>query len=78
MYRQGIQKFPTCTSLMIQYGFFLMECLHLKTEALAQLYIAQQYSPSFDEQFIIFRIQKMSEDFGDFESEGRRWAEAWM
>jgi hypothetical protein len=34
------------------------------------LMIAQEHSPSFDEQFIIFRYTKMSEDFGDLGSEG--------
>ncbi len=37
MYRQGIQKFPTCTALKIQYAFFLMERMNKKTEAIIEL-----------------------------------------
>ena len=37
MYRLGIQKFPTCTSLKIQYAFFLMERMNKKQEAIAEL-----------------------------------------
>jgi len=31
MYKAGIQKFPTCTSLKIQYSFFLMERMNKKS-----------------------------------------------
>lgn len=70
MYRVGIQKFPTCTSLKIQYAFFLMERMNKKTEAIAELHNASLFNPPFDEQFIIYRYKKMSEDFGDSLSEG--------
>ena len=65
MYRLGIQKFPTCTSLKIQYAFFLMERMNKKQEAIAELSQASALAPPFDEQFLVYRYQKISEDFGD-------------
>jgi hypothetical protein len=55
MYRIGIQKFPNCTPLKIQYAFFLMERMNKKNEAIMELSQAAIYNPPFDEQFIIFR-----------------------
>ncbi len=65
MYRQGIQKFPTCTSLKIQYAFFLMDRMNKKNEAIYELNQAASFNPPFDEQFLLYRYQKISEDFGD-------------
>ena len=70
MYRQGIQKFPTCTSLKIQYAFFLMERMNKKAEAIAELTQASMFNPPFDEQFVIYRYKKMSEDFGESTNDG--------
>ena len=64
MYKIGILKFPTCTSLKIQYSFFLMGNKK-KNEAINELVTASFCIPPFDEQFIIFRYKKMAEDFGD-------------
>jgi hypothetical protein len=36
-----------------------------KQEAIAELTFANQFSPAFEEQFIIFRYLKMSEDYDD-------------
>jgi hypothetical protein len=36
-----------------------------KQEAIVELTNAKQFSPSFEEQFIIFRYLKMSEDYDD-------------
>jgi hypothetical protein len=41
-----------------------------KQEAIAELTFANQFSPAFEEQFIIFRYLKMSEDFDDMGNEG--------
>lgn len=49
MYRAGIQKFPTCTPLKIQYAFFLMERMNKKQEAILELAQAEQFNPPFDE-----------------------------
>ena len=65
MYRLGIQKFPTCTALKIQYAFFLMDRMNRKPEAVAELMQAAALNPPFDEQFLVYRYQKISEDFGD-------------
>jgi hypothetical protein len=40
MYRIGIQKFPTNSSLRISYAFFLIEKMNKKNEALSELNIA--------------------------------------
>lgn len=64
MYKVGISKFPTCTSLKIQFSFFLMG-IRKKNEAINELVTASHYNPPFDEQFIIFRYKKMAEDYGD-------------
>ena len=65
MYRSGIQKFPTCTSLKIQYAFFLMDRMNKKSDALNELTSALTLNPPFDEQFLLYRYQKISEDFGE-------------
>jgi hypothetical protein len=65
MYRAAMQKFPSCTSLRIQYAFFLLEQMGKKQEAKAEFIYANQFSPSFEEKFIIFRYLKMMEDYDD-------------
>jgi len=70
MYRIGIQKFPSCTALKIQYAFFLMDKMHKKNEAISELSNASQFNPPFDEQFLIYRYLKLSEDFGDSPHDG--------
>ena len=65
MYRLGIQKFPTCTSLKIQYAFFLMERMNKKSEAVAELTQATTLNPPFEEPCLVYRYQKLSEDFGE-------------
>jgi len=49
MYRSGIQKFPTNSSLRLQYAFFLIDKMNKKHEALAELNIAETLNPTFDE-----------------------------
>jgi len=65
LYRIGIQKFPTSTSLIIAYAFFLMERRQRIHEAIRELTSAEAFRPPFDEQFIIYRYKKMNEDQGD-------------
>lgn len=60
-----MRKFPSCTSLRIQYAFFLLDHLGKKQEAKAEFQFANQFSPSFEEKFIIFRYLKMMEDYDD-------------
>ena len=47
-----------------------MERLNKKTEAIAELTQAATFSPPFDEQFVIYRYKKISEDYGDAPGEG--------
>jgi len=49
MYRAGIQKFPTCTALRIQYAFFLMDQMNKKQESAAELNQANELSPPFED-----------------------------
>ena len=44
--------------------------MNKKQEAISELTQAEMFNPPFDEQFIIYRYQKMSEDFGDNPHEG--------
>ena len=65
MFRQAILKFPNCASLRIFYAFFLIEKQSRKTEALQELSLAQLASPTFDEQFIIYRHKKLAEEYSE-------------
>jgi len=47
-----------------------MERMSKKNEATAELEQANAHNPPFDEQFLIYRYQKISEDFGDGSGEG--------
>ena len=49
MYRVGIQKFPNCPALRIQYAYFLIDKLNKKQEALNELNQASAMHPTFDE-----------------------------
>lgn len=65
MYRIGISKFPTNSYLRITYAFFLIEKMNKKQEAIAELNAASMLNPPLDEQFIIYRYKRLSEEFGD-------------
>ena len=56
MYQNGISKFPYCTMLRINYAFFLMDKMKNSKKSLIELRNCEKYSPSFEEQFIIFRF----------------------
>lgn len=62
MYRAAIRRFPSSSALRIQYGLFLVDRMRNQTKGLAELREAAKYNPPFDEQFIIYRYQLMSED----------------
>lgn len=62
MYYYGIKKFPNNTSLRISYAFFLIEKMEGKQTAVHELATAKQNKPPFDEQFVIFRYQKIIDD----------------
>ena len=71
MYQNGISKFSLCTSLRINYSFFLMERMNNKKKALTELKNCEKYNPSFEEEFIIFRYDdKKNGGGGGGENEG--------
>ncbi len=65
IFQQGISKFPYCTSLRMSYAFFLVERFNNKVKSLMELKIAEKYNPSFEEQFIIYRLKKLFEEEGN-------------
>ena len=62
MFQLGISKFPYCTSLRMSYAFFLVERMNNRVKSLMELKTAEKYSPSFEEQFIIYRLKKIFEE----------------
>ena len=77
MYQNGISKFSLCTSLRINFSFFLMERMNNTKKALIELKNCEKYNPSFEEEFIIFRYcennagqENDAEDEGDDDEEG--------
>ncbi len=66
MYQNGISKFPSCTTLRMNYSFFLMERMNNRKKALIELKNCDKYNPSFEEEFIIFRFcENQAGDGGD-------------
>ena len=59
MYKQGIKKFPNCTKLHISFAFFYMEQLKQNAKAYEEFVKAEKASPSFIEEFIIYRFKKI-------------------
>jgi len=59
MYKQGIKKFPSSTKLHISLAFFYMERLKQNARAYEEFVMAERASPSFIEQFIIYRFKKI-------------------
>jgi len=58
VYIFGLNKFNSCTTLMISYAIFLIQFLKQKAKAKAMLENAEKDNPPFNEQFIIFRYKK--------------------
>ena len=63
MYRLGIFKFPNCSALRISYALFLIERLNKKLEAVNELNQGAALSPTLDEQFVIYRYKKLTEEY---------------
>lgn len=68
IFQLGISKFPYCTSLRMSYAFFLVERLNNRVKSLMELKTAEKYNPSFEEQFIIYRLKKLFEEQQSSES----------
>lgn len=62
MYNQGIKKFPQSTKLHISFAFFYMEQIHQNAKAYEEFVRAERLSPSFIEEFIIYRFKKIIKD----------------
>ena len=65
MYRAGIIRFPKCNPLRISYAFFLIEKLNKKTEALHEITQVEKQNLKLEEQFVIYRYKKLTEEYGD-------------
>lgn len=57
LFKKGLEKFPKCTFLRIQYALFLLEKMKNKNWALKQLMKAGKKNPPLDEQFLIYRFK---------------------
>ncbi len=57
LFKKGIEKFPKCTFLRIQYALFLMEKMQNNSWALKQLMKSEKRRPPLDEQFLIYRLK---------------------
>ncbi|CDW77649.1 UNKNOWN [Stylonychia lemnae] len=69
LYRAAIARFPDFPSLKIQYAIFLKEMMGNTKDALIQLKIASKQSLAFDEQFVVFRQMKLTEESSSPNSE---------
>lgn len=62
IFQLGISKFPYCTALRMSYAFFMVERLNNKVKSLMELKTAEKHGPTFEEQFIIYRLKKLFEE----------------
>lgn len=62
MFRQGIKKFPHSAKLHISFAFFYLEKMKNYTKAYCEFCLAETCSPSFVEQFIIYRFKKITSE----------------
>ena len=58
-YGHAIWDIQDCPTLRIAFAIFLMERLNQFEEANQQFTIAAKCKPNFDEEFVIFRFQRM-------------------
>ncbi|CAD8125807.1 unnamed protein product [Paramecium sonneborni] len=61
IYFNQIKRFPNEISLRIRYTLFLFDLMKQKQQALNELIQAEQQSPSFDYEFIIYRYKQIIE-----------------
>jgi hypothetical protein len=62
LYQNGISKFPFCVCLRISYALFILNKMNRRQQANIELVNAEKYSPTFEEQFIIYRNKKLIEE----------------
>ena len=70
LFQLGISKFPNCTSLRVAFAFFLLERFHNKKRAQVELMSSENFHRSFDEEFIIYRYNKILEEQIEINDEG--------
>ena len=62
LYKKALRKFYNCTTLRINYAFFIADSMQDPIKAQKQLRKTKLYNPKFDEDFIIFRYCKIIEE----------------
>lgn len=62
LFKKALIRFPKCTFLRVQCALFLLEKIKNKSWALRQLLKAEKRSPSFTEQFLIYRFKRVIEE----------------
>jgi hypothetical protein len=62
LYQNGISKFPFSVCLRISYALFLLNKMNRRQQANIELVNAENYSPTFEEQFIVYRNKKLIEE----------------
>lgn len=64
LFQQGIAKYPNTTLMGIAYAQFLIERMGNKTLARHELARVSKLDPPFDQQFVIYRYDRLMEDIG--------------
>jgi len=59
---RSLRKFPTCVALRIGYASFLLDNIGNKREAMRELHECTKQSPTFYQQFIVYRYKKLIGD----------------
>ena len=62
MYENGIKKFKNSAKLRIAYAIFLLERMKKTKKAEIELMKAKEFNPGFEDQFVIFRLNKLISD----------------
>ncbi|MDR3548417.1 MAG: PAS domain S-box protein [Candidatus Pacebacteria bacterium] len=71
MYKKALKMHSDSVNLRIRYAFFLLEYSESKDRALKQLAKAEQYKPSLDDSFVIYRYGRiLQEGMADRKSQG--------
>ncbi len=72
LFKQGLKKFPQYIPLRLQYGLFLLERMKDRQGALEQFVLLEKQDCSFDEQYLVYRFQRIIKeklDKGDNQEE---------
>ncbi len=70
-YKEALKRFPTSAGLRIRYAFFALEIMQSSEEAMKQLHKAQDCNPALDEDFVIFRYNRiLQEQLAEYKHQG--------